>query len=574
MLQFGKTMQEERHWTAEEAEKFALTWLGFVDDLVTKGRSEEEAQFALQELAAACRFVGLELNTEKTEAMSFGLLPARKDNEQAMMERIHDEDGEKGWLVEYDGIDLRPEWKEKARQICWKPEYGRPTHWLAWESGRMNCCAYGCKGWVHTDRGQKFRVTRLGMRQYVKGEQNKFICPRCGDVLADARALLHHRGSGFCRVDKTDQQLRQLRIGRQQEEKQKVDRRKKVVVPVQLSTQDGEIGTVGAFKYLGTLIDNAGRTGGEVTRRAGIATATVGQLRRIWRSGQLRPELKAILYESLAASVALYNAETWTITAADWGALRRFQLSTLRTVAGEQEWTHIIGEAESTAAERADGAQEAEEEEDRTSRWELCKRLGIAPIEEAVREKRVAWAAHALRDAGAEGSGERIQRECARKTEWGKQLAADLEHYGLTLVRLQSMEAAAVREVLVEKRQLATGRKKKGRRRRSRTSGRTKKMREDRRINLDQIAEERRQKAEQVRQLLEKINNKKWARVPNAGVDDWQLVDDETVKFRVSLDDCCENTGREYRAVEHQMFYKARDGRYKIDDPVGVAAIS
>eukprot|EP00392_Amoebophrya_sp_AT5.2_P003690 g3695.t1 len=448
MLQFGKTMQEEKHWTAEEAETFALTWLGFVDDLVTKGRSEEEAQFALQELAAACRFVGLELNTKKTEAMSFGLLPAKRDNEHATMERFYDEEGERGWLVEYDGIDLRPEWKEKARQVHWKTEQGRPTHWLAWDGGRVNCCAYGCKGWVHTDRGEKFRITRLGMKQYVMGERSRFVCPRCGDVLADAKALVHHQGSGFCRIDKTDQQLRQLRIGRRQEERQKVDRGKRPVVPARLSTQDGEVGTVGAFKYLGTLIDNAGRTGGEITRRAGIATSTVGQLRRIWRCRGLRPELKTILYESLVASVALYNAETWTITAADWGVLRRFQLSTLRTVAGAQAWTHTAGEAESHTAEQVEGAQETEEEEDRTSRWELCTRLGIAPIEEAVREKRVVWAAHALRDAGAEGSGERIQREHARKTEWGKQLAADLEHYGLSLAQLQTTEAAAIRELL------------------------------------------------------------------------------------------------------------------------------
>eukprot|EP00392_Amoebophrya_sp_AT5.2_P013832 g13964.t1 len=114
--------------------------------------------------------------------------------------------------------------------------------------------------------------------------------------------------------------------------------------------------------------------------------------------------------------------------------------------AGEQVWTHTIGEAESHAAEQVEDAQETEEEEDRTSRWELCKRLGIAPIEEAVREKRVVWAAHALRDAGAEGSGERIQREHARKTEWGKQLADDLEHYGLTLEQLQTTDAAAGQE--------------------------------------------------------------------------------------------------------------------------------
>eukprot|EP00392_Amoebophrya_sp_AT5.2_P001197 g1199.t1 len=263
-------------------------------------------------------------------AMTFGLWPKIRNNEDAMMELYHDEEGNRGWMVEYDGIDNREEWKDKARaaQRKWRDDFGRPTHWLAWGAGGVSCCRYSSKGWAQVETGEKFRITRLGMRQFVVGSKNKFVCQRCGDILADEKALRHHVGSGFCRTDKNDEQLRQLRVGRYVEAKQKADARKKLIAPVALTVGDQEVRTVGAFRYLGTTVDNCGRTGCEVQRRTAMAAVVVRQLRSVWRDASLPGGLKAMLYSALVSSVALYNAEAWTIAAADWKVLRRKNIET------------------------------------------------------------------------------------------------------------------------------------------------------------------------------------------------------------------------------------------------------
>eukprot|EP00392_Amoebophrya_sp_AT5.2_P009723 g9751.t1 len=323
MRNFCRTMVEGREWTHEEALHFALTWLGYVDDLVTKAESEGEAAFALRELSAACRFIGLELNTKKTEAMTFGLVPEIRNNEDATMELYHDEEGNRGWMVDYDGIDNREEWKGGARaaQRKWKDDFGRPTHWLVWDAGGVSCCKYSSRGWAQVETGEKFRITRLGKRQFVLASKNKFVRQRCGDILADEKALRHH--------------LRQLRVGRYVEAKQKADARKRLVVPVALTVGDEEVKTVGAFRLPGGL--------------------------------------KAMLYSALVSSVALYNAETWTIAAADWKVLRRFQLCSLRTMAGEKQWWR----EQHGTAELRDDEEEEDEAAEHSSRMELCKALGI-----------------------------------------------------------------------------------------------------------------------------------------------------------------------------------------------------
>jgi hypothetical protein len=560
MKNFCHTMAEERQWSQEEALHFALTWLGYVDDLVTKTRSEEEAAFALRELAAACRFIGLELNTKKTEAMTFGMTPEVRNNEEAMMEKFYSETGDRGWLVDYDGIDNREEWRAKAKAARrrWREEYGRPSHWLVWDTGAISCCRYSGKGWAHTEAGEKFRVTRLGMRRHVISSRDKFVCDRCGDVLADAKALRHHVGSGFCRPVKDDEQLRQLRVGRHVEEKQKADTRKKLIVPARLEVGGEEVRTVGAFRYLGTTIDNCARTEGEIQRRTAMATTTVRQLRAVWRDGSLDKRLKASLYAALVNSVALYNAETWMITAADWKTLRRFQLNSLKAMAGERPRWMLEG-----AASPDPPGDDDDEAEERRSREELCRALEVPDIETIVREKRVAWAAHAMRDESAEGSGARIKRECSEKTPWGRQLLEDLQHYAVEqLESLGAMDAATVRKMMTDARPTAGTRRRKRNRRNRVATERTEAMREERSRRLEELAEERRKKKEEAEALLRRINNKKWVKSPNAGEGMWRLVEDETVVFKVSLETFCENTGRDCSVVEQTSFYREPDGRY------------
>eukprot|EP00392_Amoebophrya_sp_AT5.2_P016940 g17250.t1 len=446
---FAETM-ERKGWKEEKAAKFSLSWLGFVDDLVIKNKRAGDVDEALRELMAACRFIGLEVNVGKTELMTFGLCPTQCDNEDAEKERRyeHGNEDKQGWLVDYDGAHLVPEWKEKTKGKKWREE-GRPTHLIVWDSGECCLARYTEKGWATTESGKRIRLVRLGQKQFVLQHRNKFICSRCGDVLPDGKALKFHQATGFCRPVKTTAQKRQLRVGRYLEEKAKTNARKKLVVPLDLQTYNGEkINTAAAFKYLGTQVSNAATTSAEIARRTGIARTTVGTLKDLWRDATVPRHLKAEIYGALVTSVALYNAECWVIPEADWKVLRAFQLATLKVVTGEDKRRRHAqhtqgGSQENEETEETQDREEAEEEEENeeqewVGRRALCKASGIVDIETLVREKRVAWAAHAARDHSGEGVYEWIENEVRRKTTWGRQLRADLEAYGLELGNLEA----------------------------------------------------------------------------------------------------------------------------------------
>eukprot|EP00392_Amoebophrya_sp_AT5.2_P016560 g16833.t1 len=155
---FAETM-ERRGWKEERLAKFGVTWLGFVDDLVIKNKRPEEVADALKELMAACRFVGLDVNVGKTELMTFGLTPTKCTNEDAEKERRHEhgDENKQGWLVDYDGAHLVPEWQEKAKAKKWKRKE-RPTHLIVWDSGECNVVRYTEKGWATTESGAKVRL--------------------------------------------------------------------------------------------------------------------------------------------------------------------------------------------------------------------------------------------------------------------------------------------------------------------------------------------------------------------------------------------------------------------------------
>eukprot|EP00392_Amoebophrya_sp_AT5.2_P018385 g18914.t1 len=159
----------------------------------------------------------------------------------------------------------------------------------------------------------------MGQVQYVEASKNVHKCDRCGDILPDAKALRHHKASGFCRPVKTEKEQRQLRVGRYLEAKAKAVEKAKLVAQPEVATHEGvAVKAVGVFRYLGTQMANNATTGVEVTRRTNMARNTVKQLRKVWQDASLPRHLKAALYGSLVSSVALYNAECWRLSESDW----------------------------------------------------------------------------------------------------------------------------------------------------------------------------------------------------------------------------------------------------------------
>ena len=77
---------------------------------------------------------------------------------------------------------------------------------------------------------------------------------------------------------------------------------------------DGEIvEAVNHFRYLGSEVMPSGRLDEELRTRIGRASATFGQLFKIWRS-KISFKSKLRIYNAVVISTLLYGSETWATT--------------------------------------------------------------------------------------------------------------------------------------------------------------------------------------------------------------------------------------------------------------------
>ena len=74
------------------------------------------------------------------------------------------------------------------------------------------------------------------------------------------------------------------------------------------------LGTVTSFKYLGAVVSDDGSKP-EVSSRIAHATATLTNLKPIWRDNNISPGPKVKLMRSLVIFIFLYACESWTFTA-------------------------------------------------------------------------------------------------------------------------------------------------------------------------------------------------------------------------------------------------------------------
>ncbi len=186
---------------------------------------------------------------------------------------------------------------------------------------------------------------------------------------------------------------------------------------------------------------------------------------------------------------------------------------------------------------------------------ELCRRLGVLDVETALREKRMAWVAHATRDR-TENSALWIRNEMRIKSTWGRLVLQDFAHYGLVEEEFFAAppDANTMKELMRKKRTVQTGRQRKTK---QATENMTKRSEEQR----ARIQQQRRDNEQARASLLQKINGRRWGRVPSAnGEGSWQLESDPEVRFTVTGEDFCENTGREIKDVAGQAFYRNQEG--------------
>ena len=97
-----------------------------------------------------------------------------------------------------------------------------------------------------------------------------------------------------------------------------------------LRLEEEEIEWVEQFVYLGSLITSDNDCSKEIRRRIALATGAMAGFNKIWRSKDIRMNVKAQILKTCVFSVLLYASETWTIKRTDQDRLLAFEMRCYR----------------------------------------------------------------------------------------------------------------------------------------------------------------------------------------------------------------------------------------------------
>jgi len=91
---------------------------------------------------------------------------------------------------------------------------------------------------------------------------------------------------------------------------------------------------VSEFKYLGNIIENNNRNDRCIKERIQTGNKAYYANLQMLKSKIISRRLKLQIYKTLIRPVVTYGAETWTLTATEENALRRFESEVLRKMYG------------------------------------------------------------------------------------------------------------------------------------------------------------------------------------------------------------------------------------------------
>jgi hypothetical protein len=166
-------------------------WLGYADDLGVKSTEADKAEAAFHQLQAACAFVGLHCNLDKTECMARGVTKPIIPEEDARKERIQVafEDGKfEGWLVDWKGRN-KVMAEDELRKLDTTNLRPTPTHMIMYdpnEQGHADVTAIqmGKNGWLTDQDGDKHRCKLLGSKEFIDQKRNSIRCDKCNIVFS------------------------------------------------------------------------------------------------------------------------------------------------------------------------------------------------------------------------------------------------------------------------------------------------------------------------------------------------------------------------------------------------------
>ena len=179
---------------------------------------------------------------------------------------------------------------------------------------------------------------------------------------------------------------------------------------------------VAEFRYLGTMVSKDGTSTREINRRLGIALGTMVSLNKIWADAGISTRLKCQLYKALVMTILLYNGECWNVKKRDIKKLEGFHFRCLRRL---------------TRKLRRPGLGDMEI--DKASKKDVFGASRMPTIEELLREKRLRWVGHLMREDDDEPAKQTLWREKENKSEWFRLVAADLASRRLSFERAQSL---------------------------------------------------------------------------------------------------------------------------------------
>ena len=413
-------------------------WLGYADDLAIGSNGVENAEKAFHQLQAACAFVGLHCNVDKTECMARGICKPKEvvpDIHMATKERIavtlDKSNKREGWIVDWVARKKMAKEEElKLLESKFKPDF--PSHLIIYDPKKegdtpdlMAVQDRGSGGWLMDQNKKKYRSTRLGGVEYVDEKQNKIRCETCGVFMSERARSSHLR---FCRkwTDMTIEEQAKRRRTRTTNSKRAGKARLRVE-HIQIADITGRLlKAVAEFKYLGTLVTSDGGSSKEITKRLALAGSVFARLGKIWMTGDISFKLKCRLYFAIIMTVLLYNGECWTVTKFDLNRLEGFHFRCVRRMTRKIRNPDMDDECK----------------DDHATHEEVFRAAEIPRIADMLREKRLRWVGHLAREDEDDPARKILLKEMEGKSQWWTQVENDLKTTGGVTVKNVLKKAA------------------------------------------------------------------------------------------------------------------------------------
>ena len=231
-------------------------------------------------------------------------------------------------------------------------------------------------------------------------------CPKCDKPCKNERGVKNHLRHCYC--NNVGRQTRQNFCQRKAKQAAQLEKRKASQAnEKQILCNGSALENIYLFKYLGSLFAADGSQAQDVARRSSMAKARCGQLRNIFSSPDVTPELKLSIYKSAVMSLMTYGCEAWSMTAKTKAKINGTNARCLARITGRSVHT------------------------------EASQRTQTFDVIMAIRQRKWKWLGHILRTPG-----ERLTK-LAIKVQFDKQdrlnMLQDVPHFCKTFEQLQRL---------------------------------------------------------------------------------------------------------------------------------------